>query len=324
MNNKNRYTLFRINMRPFITFILLIISLNISGQKKNPDYEAYINKYRNLAIQQQQEYKIPASITLAQGLLETGAGKSRLAVQGNNHFGIKCKDDWPGGRMYHDDDEVGECFRTYKSAEESYIDHSKFLAFRKYYVSLFKLDLYDYKAWARGLQECGYATDKAYGTKLIGIIETYELYKYDRAKIVKKQTVKDDIYEIIITPPSTKNNDDLNWRRRIYQTNGIHYVTAQTNDTYELISSDTRLKLKKLYKYNETSPYNKLKSGDIIFLQAKKKYASKGTAPHTVKSGESMHRIAQQYGMRIKSLYKLNKLKDSYVPKPGDKLKVRK
>ena len=314
-------------MRLFTVITLLIITsiFHVQGQRQ-AKYEEYINKYKTLAIKQQQEYKIPASITLAQGLLETGAGASRLAREGNNHFGIKCKEEWTGGKMYHDDDAVGECFRTYKSAEESYIDHSKFLAYRKFYVSLFKLDIYDYKGWANGLQACGYATDKAYGRKLISLIETYELYKYDKAKIVKKtSTIKDDIYNIKInTPEPSKKNEPINWRRRILQVNGIHYITAQTNDTYDFISYDTRLKLKKLLKYNEVEKGYQLKEGEIVFLQSKKKYASKDNAIYTVKGGDSMHSISQKYGMRMKSLYKLNKLKDDYVLKPGDTLKVRK
>ena len=315
-------------MRLFIAITVLIITsiFHMQGQQRQPRYEEYINKYKTLAIKQQQEYKIPASIKLAQGLLETGAGTSRLAREGNNHFGIKCKDEWTGGKMYHDDDAIGECFRTYKSAEESYIDHSKFLAYRKYYTALFKLDLYDYKGWANGLYAAGYATDKAYGRKLISLIETYELYKYDKAKIVKKtSTVKDDIYEIKINNPEpSKRYEPINWRRRILQVNNVHYITAQANDTYDFISYDTRLKSKKLLKYNEVEKGHNLKEGDIVFLQSKKKYADKGNNIHTVKGGESMHSISQKYGMRMKSLYKLNKLKDNYVPKPGDTLKLRK
>ena len=314
-------------MRLFTILSLLIITsiFHVKGQRQ-PKYEEYINKYKILAITQQQEYKIPASIKLAQGLLETGAGESRLARIGNNHFGIKCKDEWTGGKMYHDDDAVGECFRTYRSAEESYKDHSEFLAFRKYYVALFKLDMYDYKGWANGLQAAGYATDKAYGRKLINLIETYELYKFDRAKVVKKtSSIKDDIYEIKINDPgSSKKNDPINWRRRILQVNSVHYITAQANDTYDFISYDTRLKLKKLLKYNEVEKGHVLKEGDIVFLQAKKKYASKDNSIYTVKGGDSMHSISQKYGMRVKSLYKLNKLKEDYVPKPGDTLKLRK
>ena len=318
----------KLYIRIFITLLLFIANIFcIQGQKKNPAYEEYINKYKNLAIQLQQEYKIPASIKLAQGLLETGGGSSRLAKIGNNHFGIKCKPEWRSGRMYHDDDAAGECFRTYKSAEESYIDHSKFLSERIYYVKLFDLDIYDYKGWTRGLQASGYATDKAYGTKLLNLIETYELYKYDRVKVPEKtKKIEDDIYEIRIDAPNGKTDykDPINWRRRIYQTNGIHFITAQSGDTYNIIAYDTRLKLKKLLKYNEVTKEHQLKDGDIVFLQGKKKYASKENSIHTVKGGDSMHSISQQYGMRLKSLYKLNKLKDNYTPKPGDTLKVRK
>ena len=315
-------------MRLFITFILFAANIFcIQGQaKKLASYEEYINKYKNLAIEQQKEYKIPASITLAQGLLETGAGTSRLARIGNNHFGIKCKEEWTGGRMYHDDDEKNECFRTYKSAEDSYLDHSLFLSKRKYYVTLFDLDIYDYKGWARGLQECKYATDKSYAVKLIRLIETYELNKYDKTKVVEPTSVKDDIYEIKINTPSSKKDfpDAKNWRRKLYQTNGVHFVIAQPNDTYDIIAYDTRLKLKKLLKYNEVTKENQLKNNDNVYLQAKKKYASKEYSTHTVKAGDSMHNISQHYGMRMKSLYKLNKLKDNYIPKQGDILKVRK
>lgn len=313
----------------FISLLLAINFFHVQGQRnkvKNPEYEQYIDKYKILAIKQQQKYKIPASITLSQGLLESGAGNSRLARLANNHFGIKCKPEWRGGRIYHDDDEKNECFRTYKTAEESYTDHSRFLAERKYYVSLFELDLLDYKGWAHGLQKCGYATDKAYGSKLVNLIETYELYKYDRAKIIDKSPIIDDIYEIKINIPETDKRypATTNWRRRIHETNGIHYIEAQENDTYEIIAYDTRMKLKRLLKYNEVTKDYNLKAGDRIYLQGKRKYADKSNDLHVVKNGESLHSISQLYGMKLKSLYKLNNIKESYIPKPGDTLKVRK
>ncbi|MDR0393985.1 MAG: glucosaminidase domain-containing protein [Tannerella sp.] len=316
--------------RLFFTGLLLAVNfLPVQGQKrnaKNPNYEQYIEKYKILAIKQQHEYKIPASITLAQGLLESNAGNSRLARLGNNHFGIKCKPEWRGGRIYHDDDEKNECFRTYKSVEESYIDHSLFLAKRKYYVSLFDLDIHDYKGWAHGLQKCGYATDKSYGPKLVGLIETYELYKYDKARILDKTPIIDDIYEIKIHTPETDKRRPavVNWRRRILKTNEIHYIEAQENDSYEFIAYDTRMKLKRLLKYNEVTKDHKLKEGDRIYLQGKRRYASKDNGIHVVKAGESLHSISQLYGMKLNSLYKLNRIKESYTPKPGDTLKVHK
>jgi LysM repeat protein len=256
--------------------------------------------------------------------LESGAGNSRLARKGNNHFGIKCKKEWRGGRIYHDDDEKDECFRTYKTVEESYTDHSLFISKRIYYVSLFELDIHDYKGWAHGLQNCGYATDKSYGEKLVRLIETYELHKYDNTKGIEKRTICDDIYEIKLNTSEyeKKHPEITNWRRRIHETNGIHYITAQTNDTYEIIAYDTRMKLKRLLKYNEVTKDHKLKSGDIVYLQSKKKQASKEYSTHIVKEGESLYTISQLYGMKLKSVYKLNKLKYDYTPKPGDILKV--
>ncbi len=322
----------KLHIRSFIIltlFISNIVYIQGQGQKQKqtrlPSFEEYIHKYKDIAIRQQKEYKIPASITLAQGLLESGAGNSRLAVKGNNHFGIKCKEEWRGGRMYHDDDAKDECFRTYKTAEESYTDHSLFLAKRKYYVSLFDLDIYDYKGWAYGLQKCGYATDKSYGDKLVRLIEAYELHKYDKAKSVEKRSIDDDIYEIKLNSPEydKKHPEITNWRRRIHESNGIHYITAQTNDSYEIIAYDTHMKLKRLLKYNEVTKDYKLKNGDIVYLQGKKKQASKEYNTHIVKEGESLYTISQLYGIKLKSVYKLNKLKDDYTPKPGDILKVR-
>ena len=169
-------------MKQHSKWMLVIMSLclttSLHAQRKNT-YNAYIKQYAPMAIEQMQKYKIPASITLAQGLLESGAGRSELALKSNNHFGIKCHDSWRGKKTYHDDDAKGECFRVYKSVADSYEDHSQFLSGRTRYASLFKLQITDYKAWARGLKKAGYATDPSYANRLISIIEDYELYKYD-------------------------------------------------------------------------------------------------------------------------------------------------
>ena len=145
----------------------------------------YISVYKGIAMEEMRAYKIPASITLAQGILESGSGKGTLAVKANNHFGIKCHD-WKGKKIYHDDDRRQECFRKYKSSETSFRDHSEFLAKRKRYASLFKLRKNDYKAWAKGLRQAGYATDKKYPQKLISLIERYELYQYDKEVLGKR------------------------------------------------------------------------------------------------------------------------------------------
>jgi hypothetical protein len=300
---------------------------------KVPSFEEYIRKYRNLAIKHQKEYKIPASIILAQGLLESAAGGSYLAKMGNNHFGIKCKDTWNGKKIYHTDDAPDECFRRYSTVEDSYLDHSLFLTKRKYYTSLFKLDMYDYKSWAYGLQKCGYATDKRYGDKLVRLIETYELYKYDKAKWVDDYIMHDpvednEIYAVKIAAPESgkvRRNLENSWIRKIYENNGVHYVIARKNDTYDIIAYDVHARTSKIRKYNEAPEGFELREGDIVYLQDKKKYAAGNEKEiHTVANGESLHRISQQYGIKLKTLYRLNGLKDDYIPKPGDTLKVNK
>ncbi len=318
-----RYNIFIL----LISFLLITNANPIQGKKNiRSSFEEYIKRYKALAIQHQAKYKIPASITLAQGLLESAAGDSYLAREGNNHFGIKCKETWNGGRIYHDDDAKDECFRKYKSVEDSYLDHSLFLSQRRYYISLFDLDIYDYKGWAHGLKRCGYATDKAYGHKLIRIIETYELYKYDKLQDVEKMHMKDDIYEIKIGKVPEYNRfepAESKWRRRIYENNDIHYIVCREGDTYDMIAYDLQASTKRLAKYNETVKERKLKKGDIIYLQSKKKYADKANEIHVVEEKESLYSISQKYGMKLKTLYKLNRLDDHYKPNPGDRLKLR-
>ena len=275
------------------------------GRKKNPNYEKYIHKYSNLAMQHQSQHGIPASITLAQGLLESGAGMSTLAKKSNNHFGIKCHSDWKGQRVYHADDNPNDCFRKYNKVEDSFEDHSLFLK-RSRYSRLFKLKITDYKGWAKGLQECGYATDKAYANKLIKLIDTYELYKFDTNKKAGKRKVSQ--------PKS---------HRDIYKTHGLIYIMAKDNDSFNDIAFDLNFKVKNLIKYNEVPENFPLDQGDIIYLEKKKKKADKPYYEHIVQVGESMHTISQLYGLQLSSLYKLNKKKWKYVPEEGDVLRLR-
>jgi LysM repeat protein len=304
-------------MKLFVRILILLLILTginpelVKAQRKLSSYEAYISKYSDLAIEHQKKYKIPASITLSQGLLESGAGQSSLARQSNNHFGIKCHSDWRGGRVYHDDDLRGECFRKYDQVEDSYTDHSKFIAFRPRYSVLFDLDLKDYKGWAKGLQQCGYATDRAYANKLIKVIEDYELYRFDSHKGTRKQE----------TPQQNKNaSTEL---MPIYKTHGLIYVIARANDSFESIAQNLGFKEKELRKYNEVPEEFPLQPGDIVYLEKKKKKADKPYYDHVVQIGESMHSISQHYGVRLKSLYKLNKKDMEYIPAEGDVLKLR-
>ena len=291
----------------------LIFYSDISGGS-NPAQNTFIRKvYKNIqrsGYRTTKEYKIPASITLAQGLLESGAGQSDLARRSNNHFGIKCHSDWRGGRVYHDDDLRGECFRKYKRVEDSYEDHSKFLK-RSRYDRLFQLKITDYKGWARGLQKCGYATDRAYANKLIKVIEDYELYRYDTGKVHKstRQEKKKLKY------PTVKYT--------IYRTYGLLYVYAKENDSFDQIAQNLDFPVKDLKKFNEVPEDFPLQKGDIVYIEKKKKKADKPNYDHVVQVGESMHSIAQKYGIQIKSLYKMNKKDKDYVPEEGDVLKLR-
>lgn len=300
----------KLTIRIFCLLFFITTFAEAATQRKVPSYEKYIKTYSDLAVQHQKKYKIPASITLAQGLLESGAGQSDLARRSNNHFGIKCHSDWRGGRVYHDDDLRGECFRKYKRVEDSYEDHSKFLL-RSRYERLFDLKTTDYKGWARGLQKCGYATDRAYANKLIKVIEDYELYRYDTGKghkISQKEREKQKYPKL---------------RYTIYRTFGLLYVYAKENDSFDRIAQSLDFKVKDLKKFNEVPEDFPLQKGDIVYLEKKKKKADKPYYDHVVQIGESMHSISQKYGIQIKSLYKINKKDKDYIPEEGDVLKLR-
>ena len=300
----------KLTIRIFCLLFFIATLAEAATQRKIPSYEKYIKTYSALAIEQQKKYKIPASITLAQGLLESGAGQSDLARRSNNHFGIKCHSDWHGGRVYHDDDLRGECFRKYKRVEDSYEDHSKFLK-RSRYDRLFQLKITDYKGWARGLQKCGYATDRAYANKLIKVIEDYELYRYDTGKVHK------------LTRQEKKKLKYPTVKYTIYRTYGLLYVYAKENDSFDQIAQNLDFPVKDLKKFNEVPEDFPLQKGDIVYIEKKKKKADKPNYDHVVQVGESMHSIAQKYGIQIKSLYKMNKKDKDYVPEEGDVLKLR-
>lgn len=279
-------------------------------------YQDYFDQYKELAVEQMKKYKIPASITLAQGVLESAAGKSDLATKGMNHFGIKCKG-WTGRRTYHDDDEQGECFRAYNSVYESYEDHSIFLTTSKRYSSLFQLKITDYKGWARGLKACGYATSPTYAQKLIAIIELYKLDRYDQQKhydIFQTQHLKSQTLHTVQGAP-----------RHIYAFNGNYYVKALAGDSFRSIADDLEISYKKLAKYNERDKNDVLEADEMVWLMKKAKKAPKSYKGkvHVVKAGESMYTIAQLYGIRLKSLYKLNDLPPDYMIRVGDELRLR-
>jgi len=293
----------------------LMVSLVCSAQSKwTPTYQQYIDQYKDCAIEQMLKWKIPASITLAQGLLESGAGRSELARKGNNHFGIKCHD-WTGAMVYHDDDSRNECFRAYNSAFESYEDHSKFLAKRGRYSSLFNLKTTDYKGWAYGLKAAGYATDPKYPQRLIDIIQLYKLYEYDRARSYDKFMTKHTKDVQVAGQPLHLI--------KIYNKN--YYIIGRRGDTFRTIGQEIGISYKKIAKYNERDKDSPIQEGEIIWLKKKQKKAAKEYKgrKHYVRQGESMYSIAQKYGIRLKSLYKRNHLSPDYDLRIGDELKLR-
>lgn len=291
-----------------VFLILFLCTVSTFAQYRNPDYIRYIKQYSLIASEQQKKYKIPASITLAQGLLESGGGKGRLAREANNHFGIKCHE-WDGKKIYHDDDRRNDCFRKYSLAEDSFHDHSLFLTKRERYASLFLLRPTDYKGWARGLQRCGYATDRAYANKLIKLIEDYELYKYDQKQFVRP----------------VRNSKLPAWYRPhvIYKSNDLLYVIARDNETFDMIANELDFRSKRLRSYNEVPRDYPLSQGDVVYLQKKNRKADKEHRYHVVEVGESMHSISQLYGIRIKYLYKMNHKSEDYVPQEGDLIRLR-
>jgi len=302
-----------LNVR-YIAGTLFVLVNVFFASAQSASYERYINTYKHLAIDQEKKYHVPASITLAQAILESAGGTSYLAREANNHFGIKCKPEWTGSRAYKDAEIPNECFRKYSSIADSYEDHSKFLTERSRYDKLFKLKKTDYKGWAKGLQDCGYATDKAYATKLIRVIETYQLHTYTSDKI---HAGNNKTEQINTTPAIALRSHG------ICKTYGLLYVIALSNDSLEEIAKELGFKAKNLAKYNEIPLNFPLRQGDIVYLEKKKKWATEPNFYHTVRVGESMYSISQRYGAQVNSLYKLNKKKTDYIPLEGEVLKLR-
>lgn len=285
-----------------LPLFMFVCQMPVNGQRRNQHYLDYIEKYHEEAVEQMQRYRIPASITLAQGLLESGAGRSTLTRKSNNHFGIKCGSDWRGKRSYHDDDARGECFRVYKNARASYEDHSRFLAGKKRYASLFTLKTTDYKGWAHGLKKAGYATNPAYATQLIRLIELYELDRFDSKHL--KGTWIANPHEPFLA-------------------NGLLYVVARRGDTLDDIADEFDVSARKLRKYNDLYKGYVLQQGDVIYLEKKNRRAHKAFKTHVVQSGESMYLISQRYGIRLERLYKMNDKSADYAPRVGEVIKLR-
>lgn len=303
----------------------------------------YVENFKNDAIKEMLLYNIPASITLAQGMLESGNGTSDLAVYANNHFGIKCHAEWKGPTFIKNDDTEDECFRKYPTVLDSYTDHSLFLKSRARYSKLFELNNTDYKGWAKGLKEAGYATDPKYVQRLLGLIEAYELFKYDlqqpesRKKNSAKKTSRHAEKKSTINKKSPVKNTspqhneiagkksgvtvEIHEPREILRFGIVKYIVIKPKDTFYKIARDTDKDLWQLYKFNDLKPGDNLVPGQKLYLQPKRKKADEPF--HIVKTGETMKFISQFYGIQLKQLYKKNNMREWEEAVPGQKMYMR-
>lgn len=325
----------------------LVFSLTAVAAGKSPQ-KAYIEKYSALAVREMYRSGVPASITLAQGMLESGNGLSELAIKGNNHFGIKCHSGWKGDKVYHDDDKKGECFRKYASPENSYRDHSDFLRYRDRYKFLFDLEITDYEGWAYGLKKAGYATDPAYPKKLIKLIEEYHLYEYDLKSYsygtedthkqskhhqTEKKTKEEVSHELPLSPsqieqvrvvtPSEKESFRFSISRELYSQNGVPFIYSIEGESYKSIAKSNGLFFRELLRFNDLKKDEPLRPGTVVYLQAKKKKAAKGIDMHFIDSDETLWEISQRYAVRLSSIYKMNGFAPDFVARPGDCVRLR-
>ncbi len=290
----------------------LLISGVAPGQKMTR--EEYIRKYQLLAISEMNRSGIPASIKMAQACLESGNGNSELSRRSNNHFGIKCKSDWNGGKTYHDDDEANECFRKYHSVEDSYVDHTNFLMRSPRYAFLFQLAPTDYVGWANGLRKAGYATNPQYAKMLIDIIELNQLWRLDHkmtatemAQFEQKRLGNSISKKLMINPYGTRN---------VTIHNGLKSAIARQGDTWEVLGQEFGKKPWDLMRYNDYPQGYQPKANEIVYLQRKRGQARGLYQYHLVDSGESMHYIAQLYGIRVRALYRINNME------PGEPINI--
>lgn len=304
--------------------------------------EEYIDRYKSIAVKHMERYGIPASITMAQGILESDCGNSRLSTLSNNHFGIKCKRNWTGAKVYHDDDARGECFRSYPTVEASYSDHAEFLDSQPRYDSLFSYASTDYKSWARGLKAAGYATAPDYAQRLVRIIEENELYLLDRpdgerlyaSRMGRKATdpegwftdqasigaavgtaVDPDDYRVTINAHNGYN---------VHATNGVHYVQAKEGDTFENIGRKFRLSPRNLRKFNDLKDKKaQPMTGEVVYIERKKKRWEGNARHHICRAGETAYAVGQSYGIRTRSVEKLNRLRPGATLTEGEQIRIK-
>lgn len=286
--------------------------------------EEYIQLYKDIAIEEMNAYHIPASITLAQGILESGNGNSSLAKKANNHFGIKCHKGWNGKTYHMDDDAKDECFRKYSSPYESFKDHSIFLSTRDRYSFLFDLDIHDYKAWAHGLKRAGYATNPKYPQLLIKLIEEHQLNRFDKQYLGQAAGKPIAASTSQKPPPSVEDFSPITLgaaNREIYENNGVKFIRARKGDTFYTIAQDFNIYTWQVYRYNELRKNDPIGEGQVLYLEKKKNQGSRDV--HIAQPGETLYDIAQLYAVKIKKLSKYNALDKNARLFPNQEIKLR-
>ena len=320
-------------MRKLYLILLLALPVALTAQRITP--EEYIQTYKDIAMREMRDHKIPASITLAQGLLESGAGNSALAREAKNHFGIKCHKGWEGDTYIMDDDEKNECFRKYDNAEESFVDHSLFLTTRSRYAALFDLDITDYEGWAKGLKAAGYATNPKYAQLLIDRIELYDLAKYDKIalgqmtddNVLPDIAPEDELLELAFSPDDRSKYELVDMtedKRFIYENNGVRFAYAKEGETPDGLAKAFGVKLKKLCEYNLVRRPDEMvfHSGDMVYL-AKLKNKNWKAKKHVVGEGETLRDVALRYAVKPEKIMKKNGLVEGQRLHAGQVLWLR-
>lgn len=311
-----------------ITFLLSLFAVTLRSQ----DRQEYIRRYKDISISEMHRAGVPASIKLAQGILESNAGASMLAVKANNHFGIKCGNDWKGKAMHKQDDDrtpdgrlVKSCFRWFDSAEESFVAHSEFIRDPNKdhrYGFLFELDIMDYRAWAHGLKRAGYATNPDYPKLLIRIIEQYGLASID-AEAMQILADGGNRTKSSNKPTSTLDEDVHAYPREYH--NKVETVVAYDGDSPATIAARLDIKVKKIVKYNATvtGPSDTFEAGERVYLEKKKNRYKGDQKYHMVDAGETLEEISDRYGVKLKTLYKRNGIPEGAVPAPGQRISIK-
>jgi LysM repeat protein len=340
MKNENKFNM-RIRLLLILHIVLISVLFSCRASRQIPSStippvseDAYIQAYKDIAVSEMKRTGIPASITLAQGMIESNNGQSSLAREANNHFGLKCHNDWTGSKVFHNDDRRNECFRRYGKAEDSFYDHSDFLKSGSRYDFLFNLSPTDYKGWAHGLKKAGYATNPDYANMLIRTIEEKNLHYYDteykpgisaQAKPVimkESQSVRDTVKNLPVSPVN-ENNFVAARPTRVLENNNLRYIIVKDGDTREKIEEEFQMLRWELARYNDLSNDFVLTPGQILYLEPKKEKAEPGKEFYNSVDGDTMYLISQRYGVKLKSLFKMNRMQEDSVPGPGSTIWLR-